>query len=211
MRYVFAECVLDTRIYTLHRAGMVIRLRPKVFHVLQYLLEHRDHVVSKDEFWAQVWPGQFISDATLEGCITLARRAIGDSGRAQWLIQSRRGYGYRFVGTVQEYAAGPSAQATAAAAQGPPAVLVQAPVPELPAAAQLPGAPGAVDAGVVARMGVSRAHSFWKSRTCIGAMRPRKNGWQPLAHVLVRPPSSCWGPIVRAIGHPGSTYRMPRS
>jgi DNA-binding winged helix-turn-helix (wHTH) protein len=57
MRYVFAECVLDTRIYTLHRAGMVIRLRPKVFHVLQYLLEHRDHVVSKDELWAQVWPG----------------------------------------------------------------------------------------------------------------------------------------------------------
>ena len=102
MRYVFAECVLDTRLYTLYREGKTIRLRPKAFHVLQYLLEHRDHVVSKDELCAQVWPGQFISDATLEGCITLARRAIGDSGRAQQLIQSRRGYGYRFVGMVQE-------------------------------------------------------------------------------------------------------------
>ena len=121
MRYVFAECVLDTRLYTLHRVGKAIRLRPKVFQVLRYLLEQRDHVVSKDELCAQVWPGQFISDATLEGCITLARRAIGDSGRAQQLIQSRRGYGYRFVGSVQEYAEGPSAQETAAAVRGPSA------------------------------------------------------------------------------------------
>jgi DNA-binding winged helix-turn-helix (wHTH) protein len=102
MRYVFAECVLDTQLYSLSRAGTTVQLRPKAFHVLQYLLEHRDHVVTKDELCAHVWPGQFISDATLEGCITLARQAIGDSGRAQRLIQSRRGYGYRFVGTVEE-------------------------------------------------------------------------------------------------------------
>ncbi len=107
MRYVFADCILDTRLYTLYRGGTAMRLRPKAFHVLQYLLEHRDHVVSKDELCAQVWPGQFISDATLEGCITLARRAIGDSGQGQRLIVSRRGYGYRFVGVVQEEAAQP--------------------------------------------------------------------------------------------------------
>ena len=99
MRYIFADCILDTRLYTLHRGGTAVRLRPKAFQVLQYLLEHRDHVVTKDELCAQVWPGQFISDATLEGCITLARRAIGDSGRVQRFIESRRGYGYRFVGT----------------------------------------------------------------------------------------------------------------
>ena len=151
MRYVFAECVLDTRLYTLHRVGKAIRLRPKVFQVLRYLLEQRDHVVSKDELCAQVWPGQFISDATLEGCITLARRAIGDSGRAQQLIQSRRGYGYRFVGSVQEYAEGPSAQETAAAVRGPSAALSQAPAPGLPAPTQLPGPPGVLDAGVAAR------------------------------------------------------------
>ena len=120
MRYVFAECVLDTRLYTLHRAGTAMRLRPKVFQVLRYLLEQRDHVVSKDELCAQVWPGQFISDATLEAALHWARRAIGDSRRAQQLIQSRRGYGYRFVGIVQEYAEGASARETAAAVQEPP-------------------------------------------------------------------------------------------
>jgi len=128
MRYAFAECILDTRLYTLHREGTTVRLRPKAFQVLQYLLEHRDHVVSKDELCAHVWPGQFISDATLEGCITLARRAIGDSGRVQRLIESRRGYGYRFVGTVQEEAMSlPDREAVAAAHRIPPA-LPQAPV-----------------------------------------------------------------------------------
>jgi TolB-like protein/Tfp pilus assembly protein PilF len=100
MRYVFADCILDTQLYTLHRAGTSVRLRPKVFHVLHYFLEHRDHLVSKDELCAHVWPGQFISAATLAGCITLARQAMGDRGRSPRLIESRRGYGYRFVGAV---------------------------------------------------------------------------------------------------------------
>jgi DNA-binding winged helix-turn-helix (wHTH) protein len=100
MRYVFADCILDTQLYTLHRAGTPVRLRSKVFHVLHYLLEHSDHMVSKDELCAHVWPGQFISDATLAGCITLARQAMGDRGLAPRLIESRRGYGYRFVGAV---------------------------------------------------------------------------------------------------------------
>ena len=126
MRYAFAECILDTRLYTLHREGTTVRLRPKVFQVLQYLLEHRDHVVSKDELCTQVWPGQFISDATLEGCITLARRAIGDSGRVQRFIESRRGYGYRFVGTVQEETVSLPDVKVMAAAQEIPPVLPQA-------------------------------------------------------------------------------------
>ncbi len=98
MRYVFADCVLDTVLATLHRAGRAIPLRPKVFHLLQYLLEQRAHLVAKDTLCAQAWPGQYISDTAIEGCIKLARQAIGDSGRAQRLIQTRRGYGYRFVG-----------------------------------------------------------------------------------------------------------------
>ena len=106
MRYVFADCVFDTSLVTLHRAGRAIPLRPKVFHLLQYLLQQRAHLVTKDALCAQVWHGQYISDAALEGCVKLARQAIGDSGQAQRLIQTRRGYGYRFVGAVEEQAVG---------------------------------------------------------------------------------------------------------
>jgi DNA-binding winged helix-turn-helix (wHTH) protein/class 3 adenylate cyclase len=102
MRYVFADCLLDTQLYTLYRTGLAIPLRPKAFHVLRYLIEHRDHLVSKEELCAHVWSARFISDATIEGCIKRARQAIGDTGSAQQLIQTRRGYGYRFVGVVEE-------------------------------------------------------------------------------------------------------------
>ena len=100
MRYRFADCVLDTQLYTLERAGQRTRLAPKVFEVLCYLIEHRDHVVSKQELCDQVWEGYAISDATLESCLRVVRLTVGDSGQAQRIIQTQRGYGYRFVADV---------------------------------------------------------------------------------------------------------------
>ena len=100
MRYTFADCELDTQLYTLRRAGHCLQLRPKVFQVLTYLLENRHRVVSKQELLAQVWPEHFISEATLENCIKDVRRAVGDTGLVQRLIHTLRGYGYRFVAAV---------------------------------------------------------------------------------------------------------------
>ena len=139
MRYVFADCLLDTQLYTLSRAGRAIPLRPKAFHVLRYLLEHRDHLVSKEELCAHVWPAQFISDATIEGCIKRARQAIGDTGRAQQLIQTRRGYGYRFVGAVEERPEAPPAQAPTGTLRLAPAAPTQDDTPRRPDPARLPG------------------------------------------------------------------------
>jgi TolB-like protein/DNA-binding winged helix-turn-helix (wHTH) protein/Flp pilus assembly protein TadD len=102
MIYVFGDCELDTCLYALQRAEQTIRLRPKVFRVCLYLLEHRERVVSREELCAQVWPGQFISQATLEGVIRSVRQAVGDSGQAQGVIQTLHGYGYRFVAKVEE-------------------------------------------------------------------------------------------------------------
>jgi TolB-like protein/DNA-binding winged helix-turn-helix (wHTH) protein len=103
MNYVFGDCELDTSLYTLRRAGQTIRLRPKVFRVCLYLLEHRDRVVSREELCTQVWSGQFISQATLEGVIRAVRQAVGDSGQAQGIIQTLHRYGYRFVADVEEH------------------------------------------------------------------------------------------------------------
>ena len=100
MRYRFGAYTLDTQCYELRQDGRRVPLRPKVLHVLTYLLEHRDTVVSKDVLIAQVWPGQSISDETLSTCITAARRAVGDSGQAQQVIQTRHSHGYRFVAAV---------------------------------------------------------------------------------------------------------------
>lgn len=137
MYYVFADCVLDTRTYTLQRGKELVRLRPKVFDVCHYLLVHRQRVVSKDELIEQLWVGQYLSDATLESTIHEVRQALGDSRRAQRCIQTLRGRGYRFVVEVQEHPddAAPVAQGMGRA-PGPPVPGAEAEV-----VPQSPGVP----------------------------------------------------------------------
>jgi class 3 adenylate cyclase len=100
MRYHFADCVLDTDQYTLCRAGQLLRVRPKAFQILIYLLLHHDRVVTKQELAEQFWPEQFITDAVVENTLKAARQAVGDSGRTQTIIQTLRGVGYRVVAAV---------------------------------------------------------------------------------------------------------------
>jgi DNA-binding winged helix-turn-helix (wHTH) protein/predicted ATPase len=102
MRYVFGDCVLDTTLYVLHRAGHPVRVRPKVFHLLVYLLRQRERVVTKQELCAQVWLGQAISAATVESTLAAGRRALGDCGKPSRYIHTLHGYGYRFVAPVEE-------------------------------------------------------------------------------------------------------------
>jgi DNA-binding winged helix-turn-helix (wHTH) protein len=52
--YVFDAYVLDTQGYTLQLAGRPVCIRPKAFQVLNYLLTHRDRVISKQEL-AETW------------------------------------------------------------------------------------------------------------------------------------------------------------
>ena len=104
MMYVFDDCILDVQCYLLSRTGRPVNLRPKAFQVLQYLLQHRDRVVTKQELAEHIWPEQFISDAVLESTIRAVRRALGDDSHTQSYIQTLRGYGYRFVAIVEERA-----------------------------------------------------------------------------------------------------------
>ena len=100
MVYAFDNCELDTQRIILRRAGQTMPLRPKVFRVLLHLLTHRERVVDKQELCEQVWPEQFISDATLESTIRAVRQTVGDSGKEQRIIQTLYGHGYRFVAAV---------------------------------------------------------------------------------------------------------------
>jgi DNA-binding winged helix-turn-helix (wHTH) protein len=100
MLYVFGEYALDTQLYELRHAGQPCQLEPQVFNVLTYLLQHRDRVVTKDELLDQLWPNQFISEVTLHHRVMEARKAIGDSGRAQRCIKTVHRRGYRFIADV---------------------------------------------------------------------------------------------------------------
>ena len=111
MRYVFGAYTVDTERYELYRAGMRIPVRPKVFQLLAFLLTHRERVVLKDELMSYLWPQQFVGDAALKSCIMTARKAVGDAGRNQRIIQTLHSRGYRFVAAVEEASDSPPAEA----------------------------------------------------------------------------------------------------
>lgn len=100
MIHIFGDFELDTELYELRRAGEVQPLEPQVFDVLAYLIAHRDHVVGKDDLLENIWPGRIVSDSALTSRLKTARQAIGDTGRAQKLIKTVHGRGYRFIADV---------------------------------------------------------------------------------------------------------------
>jgi DNA-binding winged helix-turn-helix (wHTH) protein/predicted ATPase len=112
--YVFGDCELDTERFELRRGGMRQHVEPQVFDVLVYLIAHRGRVVRREELLAQVWGHSYVSEATLSSRVMAARKAIGDSGRAQSLIRTVRGRGYELAADVEERHAAPPARAATA-------------------------------------------------------------------------------------------------
>ena len=88
MQFTFDNQTLDTERRELLRDGAPIPMQPQVFDLLVYLVQNRDHVVSKEDLIALVWGGRTVSDSTFTSRINAARTAIGDSGRDQKLIRT---------------------------------------------------------------------------------------------------------------------------
>ncbi len=103
MIHAFADFELDADLYQLRRGGQPVKLEPKVFNVLAHLITHRDRLVTKQELFERLWPGEFVSDSALTYCIKAARKAVGDDGAAQRVIATVHRRGYRFVAPVSEH------------------------------------------------------------------------------------------------------------
>ncbi|MGE8941833.1 winged helix-turn-helix domain-containing tetratricopeptide repeat protein [Leptospira interrogans] len=102
MQFKFSDCVLDPERRELTRAAKAVGVGPQVFDLLLYLVQNRDHVVSKDHIVDAVWGGRIISESTLTSHINAVRKAIGDSGEKQHLVRTVPRKGFRFVGEVAE-------------------------------------------------------------------------------------------------------------
>ena len=100
MRYQFGDFELATERYELRRNGIVLHVEPLVFDLILFLLRHAGRVVNRDEIVEGVWQGRLVSEATIDGCIKLARRILGDSGDNQSYIRTVRGRGFEFAAPV---------------------------------------------------------------------------------------------------------------
>ena len=88
MQFIFSNHVLDTNRQELSCGGEGVPIEPQVFNLLQYLVENRDRVVSKDDLYDSIWEGRTVSESTLTSRINAVRKAVGDSGRDQLLVRT---------------------------------------------------------------------------------------------------------------------------
>ena len=102
LEFLFADHLLDIDRRELRRSGERVALEPQVFDLLVYLVRNRERVVSKDDLLEAIWGGRIVSELTITSRINAARKAVGDSGKAQRLIRTIPRKGIRFVGTVHE-------------------------------------------------------------------------------------------------------------
>src|SRR5688500_1122862 len=97
----FGACTLDRERRQLFRNGAAVHLTPKAFDLLALLAAHAPRVVSKGELHQQLWPGSFVSDATLTGVVKELRRALEDRSPAAPIIRTAHRVGYAFCAPIQ--------------------------------------------------------------------------------------------------------------
>jgi len=77
----------------------VLSLTPREFALLQFLLRHRDEVVSKTQILESVWDAHYEGDDNIvEVYIGYLRKKI-DAPFGRQSIETVRGVGYRLMGT----------------------------------------------------------------------------------------------------------------
>src|SRR5262245_14642883 len=77
------------------RGTQEVKLRPKSFDTLKYLVQNEGRLLSKDEIIQAVWPNTFVSDESLVQCLRDVRLALGDSSQGMIKTVPRRGYIFR--------------------------------------------------------------------------------------------------------------------
>ena len=70
---------------------------PKPSSCSRALVEERPRALSKQELLDRIWPGVFVSDASLARAVSEIRDAIADHSRSDGFLQTVQGFGYRFA------------------------------------------------------------------------------------------------------------------
>jgi serine/threonine-protein kinase len=95
--FAFGAFRLDPIRQTLERDGAPIRLAPRLFETLLYLVRNHGRVVTRDELMRAVWPGRTVEQNNLGQAMSTLRKALGDDG----LIVTVPWRGYRIAVPVE--------------------------------------------------------------------------------------------------------------
>jgi two-component system phosphate regulon response regulator PhoB len=93
---VLGDLTLDTEQHRLSIGNKQLEVSPTEFRLMQFFMTHPDKVYSRTQLLDQVWGRSvYIEERTIDVHIRRLRRILGEHGRED-LVQTVRGFGYRF-------------------------------------------------------------------------------------------------------------------
>ena len=104
---VFQPFRLDTVNHCLWRAEERVRLTPRAFDVLRYLVEHAERLVTQDEILEALWPETYVNPEVIKQYIRGIRKALGDDPEKPAYIETFPRRGYQFIAPVSDQSAAP--------------------------------------------------------------------------------------------------------
>jgi len=102
MRYQFGEFTLDLAQQELRRGDGPVHLTPKAMQLLEYLIEQRPNVVSRQMLFDRLWPDVIVQEANLKNLVADLRHALDDHERHGRFLRTVHGRGYAFTNNIAE-------------------------------------------------------------------------------------------------------------
>jgi formylglycine-generating enzyme required for sulfatase activity/DNA-binding winged helix-turn-helix (wHTH) protein len=181
--------------------GAPIRLKPKVFDTLLYLVERPGELVAKEALLEAVWPHVVVEENNLNKAISTLRQVFGETRDEHRFIVTEPGRGYRFVASVEAVPAGTTeppparavasvqADATAASvpasqqhvASGPHVVESKRPLPVLASAGWRRRPAVMIALSIVTLFAVA---AVWSWQRATGAREARIQGIPEIARLV---------------------------
>lgn len=91
---------LDPATGELNQGANRRRLEPKTADLLVLLASSPSRVFSKEEIFAEIWPGVTVAEDTLARAVSKLRKALGDDPKAPRYIETIPKRGYRLIATA---------------------------------------------------------------------------------------------------------------
>jgi len=98
--YTFGPFCLIPNQFVLNCNSSSCRLTPRLLAVLQYLIENRERVVTKEELLDHVWQDSFIEECNVGRAVSTLRGVLSDNAENPTYIQTVSRVGYRFIHPV---------------------------------------------------------------------------------------------------------------
>jgi len=97
----FGPFQLDATERSLLRHGRRVRLAPKLFDTLLFLVQNAGHLVQKEMLLRAVWKDTFVEEGSLSHSVSVLRKVLRPSSNGNRYIETIPRHGYRFIAPVE--------------------------------------------------------------------------------------------------------------